>query len=311
MAVQVNLIVAKTNPNLYAAAKSANLPQDQVSQLEQFSWTVDKNKKLNQMSVEAARKEFNELDPEVQEKLKYLYPKADYMQEAPDASDYAVGALKTVGKVVASPLIGIFKAAGVFNRAINTPYLMARQASQGEGFFSKQTFTDAWDGRRVYDHGALTEAINYFGNEKIEVAKGFLAGKTPGEIISSQGGTVNEKLLGALEESLNNPEDFRQVMDAVKYAQVSPGRDISRAFFSKNPNTSTATGDYIDGKTKNLSGFIDFFYQLAIDPFTYATGGLSAAARAGTRAAETMRRFPNPTGIKMVFEDEKNGVRKL
>jgi hypothetical protein len=311
MAVKVNLIVAKTNPNLYAAAKSANLPQDQVSQLEQFSWTVDKNKKLNQMSTEAARKEFNELDPEVQEKLKYLYPKADYMQEAPDASDYAVGALKTVGKVVASPLIGIFKAAGVFNRAINTPYLMARQASQGEGFFSKQTFTDAWDGRRVYDHGALTEAINYFGNEKIEVAKGFLAGKTPGEIISSQGGTVNEKLLGALEESLNNPEDFRQVMDAVKYAQVSPGRDISRAFFSKNPNTSTATGDYIDGKTKNLSGFIDFFYQLAIDPFTYATGGLSAAARAGTRAVKTMREFPNATGIKMVFEDEKNGVRKL
>ena len=47
MAVKVNLIVAKNNPNLYAAAKAANLPQDQVSQLEQFSWTVDKNKKLN------------------------------------------------------------------------------------------------------------------------------------------------------------------------------------------------------------------------------------------------------------------------
>ena len=47
MAVKVNFIVAKANPNLYAAAKSANLPQEQVSQLEQFSWTVDKNKKLN------------------------------------------------------------------------------------------------------------------------------------------------------------------------------------------------------------------------------------------------------------------------
>ena len=38
---------------------------------------------------------------EVQEKLKYLYPKADYMQAPPDASDYAIGALKTVGKVAA------------------------------------------------------------------------------------------------------------------------------------------------------------------------------------------------------------------
>lgn len=311
MAVKVNFIVAKNNPNLYAAAKAANLPQDQVSQLEQFSWTVDKNKKLNQMSTDAARKEYNELDPEVQEKLKYLFPKADYMQAAPDASDYAVGALKTVGKIAASPLIAIFKAAGVYNRVINTPYLVARQVSQGEGLFSKQTWTDAWDGRRVFDHGALAEAIGYFGNEKVEVAKGLLAGKTPGEIISSSGGTVNQRLLDALEESLNNPNDFRQVMDAVKYSQVSPGRDLSRAFFHKDPNSSTAAGDYIDGKTKNLSGFIDFFYQLAVDPMTWMTGGLSSAARAGTRATETMRRFPNATGVRMVFEDEKTGVRKL
>ena len=311
MAVKVNLIVAKNNPNLYAAAKAANLPQDQVSQLEQFSWTVDKNKKLNQLSVDSARKEYNELDPEIQEKLKYLYPKADYMQEAPGASDYAVGALKTVGKVVASPLIGIFKAAGVFNRVINTPYLVARQAAQGEGLFSVQTFQDAWDGRRIFDHGALSEAISYFGNDKVEVAKGFLAGKTPGEVISSSGGVVNQKLLDAVEESLNNPEEFRQVMDAVKYAQVSPGRDLARSFFSKDPNTGTATGDYIDGKTKNLSGFVDFFYQLAVDPLTWMTGGLSSAARAGTRATETMRRFPNATGVRMVFDDEKTGVRKL
>lgn len=316
MAVKVNFIVAKTNPNLYAAAKSANLPQEQVSQLEQFSWTVDKNKKLNQMSTDAARKEFNELDPEVQEKLKYLYPKADYMQAPPDASDYALGALKTVGKVVASPLIGIFKAAGAYNRIINTPYLVARQASQGEGLFSMQTWTDAWDGRRIFDHGALTETINYFGNEKVEVAKGLLAGKTPGEIIAASGGTVNQKLLSAIEESLNNPDDFRQVLDAVKYAQVSPGRDLARVFTQKDPNSSSAGGDYIDGKTKDLSGKIDFFYQLAIDPLTWFTGGLSSAARAGTRAVKTMEKFPGyvdgkAIGVKKVFEDEKNGVRKL
>jgi hypothetical protein len=160
MEIVVNPIVAKTSPNLYAAAKTANLPKDQVSQLEQFSWTVDKNKKLNQQPLDAARKEYGALDPDVQEKLKYLFPKADYMIAAPDLGDYAVGALKTAGKLLASPLIGIFKAAGAYNRVINTPYLVARQATQGEGLFSMQTWTDAWDGRRIYDHGALTEAIN-------------------------------------------------------------------------------------------------------------------------------------------------------
>jgi hypothetical protein len=311
MGIVVNPIVAKTSPNLYAAAKSANLPQDQVSQLEQFSWTVDKNKKLNQQPIDAARKDYSTLDPDVQEKLKYLFPKAEYMVEAPDVSDYAIGALKTGFKIAASPLIGIFKVAGAYNRIVNTPYLVARQASQGEGLFSKQTWTDAWDGRRIYDHGALTEAINYFGNEKVEVAKGLLSGKTPGEIISSSSGVVNQKLLDALEQSLNNPEEFRQVMDGVKYAQVSLGRDLSRAFVTKDPKTSTASGDYIDGKTKNLSGFIDFFYQIAVDPLTWFTGGLSSAARAGTRARQTMEAFPNATGVRQVFSDEANGVRKL
>jgi len=311
MGIVVNPIVAKTSPNLYAAAKSANLPQDQVSQLEQFSWTVDKNKKLNQQPLDAARKEYGALDPDVQEKLKYLFPKAEYMVEAPDIGDYAVGALKTGFKVLASPLIGIFKAAGAYNRIINTPYLVARQATQGEGLFSMQTWTDAWDGRRIYDHGALTEAINYFGNEKVEVAKGLLAGKTPGEIISSSTGVVNQKLLDALEQSLNNPEEFRQVLDGVKYSQVSLGRDLSRAFITKDPRTSTASGDYIDGKTRWLSGFIDFFYQVAVDPLTWFTGGLSSAARAGTRARQTMEAFPNATGVRQVFGDEANGVRKL
>ena len=316
MAVNVNFIVAKNNPNLYAAAKAANLPREQVSQLEQFSWTVDKNKKLNLLNDDVARKEYNELDPEIQEKLKYLYPRAAYMQAPPDASDYALGALKTVGTVLASPLIGVFKAAGSYNRIINTPYLVARQVTQGEGLFSMQTWTDAWDGRRIFDHGALTEAINYFGNDKIEVAKGFLAGKTPGEIIAASGGAVNQKLLDALEESLNNPEEFQQVMDAVKYAQVSPGRDISRAFFKKDPNSSTAVGDYVDGKTRNVSGKIDFFYQLAIDPLTWFTGGLTAAARAGTRAIKTMENNPGfvdgaNIGVAKVFADERNGVRKL
>jgi hypothetical protein len=273
---------------------------DQVSQLEQFSWTVDKNKKLNQLSDEAARKEYNELDPEIQEKLKYLYPKADYMQAPPDVSDYAVGALKTVGKVVASPLIGIFKAAGVYNRIINTPYLVARQATQGEGLFSMQTWTDAWDGRRIFDHGALAETINYFGNEKVEVAKGLLAGKTPGEIIATSGGVVNQKLLSAIEESLNNPDDFRQVLDAVKYAQVSPGRDIARA-----------TG------AQGISGPIDFIYQIAVDPLTWMTGGATAAVRAGvfglknqtgTQMRKTIEQF-GVAGVRDIFRDNKDVVK--
>ena len=300
MAYRLNPIVARTSPNLYAAAKSANIPIEQGSQLEQFSWTVDKNKKLNQLPIDIARKEFNGLDLSAQEKLKYLFPQSDYQLEEPGASNYLTGAIKTGFTTLKSPLVLLFKAAGIFNRAINTPFLLARQASQGEGLFTKESFSDAWDGRRVYDQGALTNAMDYFGAERVEIAKGLIAGKKPGEIIANSGGVVNQKLLDALEESYNNPEAFQQVMDGVKFAQVSPGRDIARA-----------TG------IQSISGPIDFIYQIAADPLTWITGGASAAVKAGvfglknqtgTQMRKTIEQF-GIAGVRDIFRDNKDVVK--
>jgi hypothetical protein len=300
MAYRLNPIVAKASPNLYAAAKSANIPIEQGTQLEQFSWTVDKNKKLNQLPIDAARKEFEGLDPSAQEKLKFLFPQSDYQLAEPGASNYVTGALKTGFNVLKSPLVLLFKTAGVFNRVINTPYLLARQAAQGEGLFTKESFSDAWDGRRVYDQGALTSAMDYFGAEKVEIAKGLIAGKKPGEIVAAYGGALNTKLLDALEEAYNNPEAFQQVLDGVKFAQVSPGRDIARS-----------TG------VKGISGPIDFIYQIAADPLTYFTGGVSALLKArvlgkanqtGTQIRKTIEQF-GVAGVKDVFRDNKDVVK--
>ena len=299
MAYRLNPIVAKASPNLYAAAKAANIPMEQGTQLEQFGWTVDKNKKLNQLPIDAARKEFQNLDPSAQEKLKFLFPESDYQLAEPGASNYLTGAIKTGFTVLKSPLVLLFKAAGVFNRAINTPYLLARQAAQGEGLFTKESFSDAWDGRRVYDQGALTNAMDYFGVEKVEIAKGLIAGKKPGEIIAASG-AINPKLLDALEEAYNNPEAFQQVMDGVKNAQVSPGRDISRA-----------TG------IQGISGPIDFIYQIAVDPLTYVTGGVSAAIKGrvlgmanqtGTQMRKTIEQF-GVAGVRDIFRDNKDVVK--
>ena len=300
MVYRLNPIVAKASPNLYAAAQSANIPMEQGSQLEQFSWTVDKNKKLNQLSIDSARKEFNELDPSAQDKLKFLFPESDYQLAEPGAANYLTGALKTGFNIVKSPLVLLFKAAGVFTRVLDTPYLLARQASQGEGLFTKESFSDAWDGRKVYDQGALISAQDYFGVEKVEIAKGLIAGKKPGEIIASAGGTVNAKLLDALEEAYNNPESFQQVMDGVKYAQVSPGRDVARTL-----------------GLPGISGPIDFIYQIAHDPTTWVTGGATALLKAkafgmanqtGTQMRKTIEAF-GVAGVRDIFRDNKDIVK--
>jgi hypothetical protein len=308
MAQTVNYIVAKTSPNLYAAAKQANLSQTQVNQIEQFSFTADKNKKLLRKPLEVARKEFFGLDKEVQEMLRFLYPNAEYAQEAPDTGDKILGFVKGAAKIAASPLIGLYKAAGTYGRLINLPYLMGRQASQGEGFFNKQTFTDAWDGRRVFDEDALFEAERQFGKDNIEIAKGLLMGKKPGEIIESQG-ELTEQFLNSFSKAFNNEPEFNQVMDAVKYAQVSPGRDLARVLNTPTPNKA----DYISKTTKNVSGFVDFMYQIVIDPLTWVTGGaakipgLAAKVNMGDQMINNVKQF-GTLGIKKSFE-ESPGLR--
>jgi hypothetical protein len=306
MAYKVNYVVAKTSPNLYAAAQQGNLNPEQTTQLEQFSWTIQKNKNLMTLPVEDARKEFFKLETEAQDKIKFLYPDATYAKEADTFSDNVVGALKATGKIAASPLIGLFKGLTVWTRILNTPYLMSRQAAQGEGLFNKQTFTDAWDGRRVYDNGALDETVKFFGEERVNVAKGILAGLKPGEIVSA-GGKVTQKMLDALQEAYNEPEKFKQVMDGVKYAQVSPGRDILRMFDTK-PTNSSLQQDYIDGKTKKLSGAIDFIYQLAVDPLTYLTFGTSALLKRGDKLAAIVQKH-GTAGVRQIFASEPDVVK--
>lgn len=303
-------IVAEASPTLYQAATRANLTAREQTQVEQMSWAVKKNKELTQMSSSDARKEFEALDPNAQEGLKSFFGDAEYMQQPPDFGDRALGALKFTGKLLASPLIGLFKVAGAYNRVINQPYKVARQVAQGESIFDWKVWDDAWDGRDLYDNQAIAEAENTFGKAKIYVAKGLLEGKKPGEILEAYGDLTPE-ITAAVEEAFNNPDAFKQVMDAAKYAQFSPGRDIARIFDRKPPKNGGLVGDYIDGTTKNVSGVIDFIYQLAIDPLTWITGGTSKAVTRGTQLAELVTKAGDDVaaGVAQVFKDK--GVIKL
>lgn len=298
-------VVAEVSPNLYSAAMRANLNPSEQNQIEQMSWAVKKNKELARMDTDSARKAYEALDPNAQEGLKVFFGTADYMQAPPDFSDRLMGALKFTGKLVASPLIGLFKVAGGYNRVINTPYLVARQVAQGESIFDTKVWDDAFDGKNVYDNGALVQAIDRFGKADVFIAQGLLAGKKPGEILESYG-TLTSEITASMEKAFNDPDAFKQVMDATKYAQVSPGRDIARMLDTKPPKNGGLTGDYIDGGTKNLSGVVDFIYQIAIDPLSWITGGTTKAATRGTQLAELVTKAGDNVGlgVSQVFKDK-------
>ena len=303
-------IVAEVNPTLYTAAQRANLSPKEQNQIEQMSWAVKKNKELNGLGNEQARLEYSKLDVNVQEGLKFFYKDADYMQEPPTFTDKAVGALKFTGKLIASPLIGLFKVAGAYNRIINEPYLIGRQVQQGENIFDWKVWSDAWNGKDLYDNESITEAEDRFGKAQVYVAKGLLEGKKPGEILETFGNLTPE-ITAAIEEAFNNPDSFKQVLDATKYAQFSPGRDIVRFFDTKPPRNGGLVGDYIDGTTKGVSGAIDFIYQIVIDPLTWMSGGALKAATRGTQLAQLVTKAGDnvAAGVNQVFKDK--GVIKL
>lgn len=274
-------IVAEVSPNLYAAAKSAGLTGVEKNQVEQMSYTIKKHRELAKLGTENARKEFDRLDPTVQDQLKFMFKDADYMQAPPDATDRVMGIVKGAAKIAASPLIGLFKLGGQYNRLINEPYKVARQVAQGADLFAAKTWTDAWDGKNQYDQGALKEATDYFGQFDVMVAKGLLEGKTPGEIVQDYG-KVDPNLLNSIKKAYDDPDTFKQVIDGVKYAQVSPGRDIARMLDRKPPSSG------VSGTTKNISGVLDFVYQIAVDPLTWMTGGLSKGVTKGERIANSL-----------------------
>ena len=305
----VNPVVAKVSPNLYAAAKTAGLAPNEVTQVEQMSYTIEQHRKLAKLDSATARSQYDKLDSGVQDQLKFMFKNADYLKAPPSAGDAAFGVLKTVGTIVASPLIGLFKLGGQYNKLINEPYKVARAVNQGADLFSAKTWTDAWDGRSSYDLGALKKTTDYFGIYDVTVAKGLLAGKTPGEIVQAYG-NVDNNILQSIKKAFNEPDKFKEVLDGVKYAQVSPGRDIARMLDNRPPADGGLHGSYINGSTKNISGVLDFVYQIAIDPLTWLSGGTSKFVSKGDSIAnqiiaETNRGVPAERAVENAFKDPK------
>ena len=280
----INPIVAEVSPNIYAAAKTAGLNRNQATQVEQMSYTIKEHRKLVKLAPDVARSKYDKLDGGIQQQLKFMYKDAEYLKEPESIGDEIWGAIKTTAKLSISPLILAFKAAGQYNKIINEPYKVARLAAQGDNPFAYKTWKKAWDGNSVYDEGALKEATDYFGRYDVEVAKGLLAGLTPGEIVEKYGKPDNN-ILTSIKKAYNDPEKFKQVMDGVKYAQVSPGRDLARMLDDKPPANGGLHGDYIDGKTKFFSGALDFVYQIALDPLTWLSGGTSKFVTQGDKIA--------------------------
>jgi hypothetical protein len=357
---KLNPIVGQANPNLYSAGVQANLaPQEQVF-LEQSSFASVEAKRLRSLPIKKAKLEYDRLSTEAKNWLNYLYPDAEYAKPDPTAVQKGLGiagkTVKGVAKFIASPIITTFKVAGEYGKTINTPYTALRQAAQqnlignvrfGSPFAASQegmampippntdqrwmkAWKDGYSGKSSYDLNAVDVAKKKHGDAKIFVAQKILEGKKPGEILEEYG-TVDDKIISAMTESLDNPDKFNTVIEDLKFAQTSPGRDLGRMLekidienggllgklIGKSyvatvggvtrggmPGLFTGIADSFKSTTqekylkdiRRTTGWVDAMYQIAIDPLTYITGGTIKGATGGTKLVEQLIENQRITG---------------
>lgn len=298
--------VASNFPNLYTASQGLPMSASETNQINQISGALSKHKELTKLAPEKARKEFATLDVDAQAQLKFLFKDADYTKAEPTQLQNVGSFAKNVLAGLASPLRVAFKAAEVYNRFINEPYLVARQAAQGAELFSYKTWKRAWDGKELYDNKAMGEVVQQYGKARSYVAAKLLAGRTPGEILDSYG-TLDKEIIAAVQEAFTTPETFNEVLQSAKAAQISPGRDAVRFLLDRNPQNGSMLSQAAMGKFANLAGALDTIYQIAVDPLTWATGGTSKAITRADKLREIA--LQGKTGVAEAFKDK--GVQDL
>lgn len=326
----LNTTVGEVSPSIYQAAAKANLNPQEKLIYEQLMLSVKKAKELRAMPIVRAKTEFKSLTPDAQQAIRAIYPNAEFAKDEPGFFDKVLSAASALAKKGASPVVSTFELAGKYGQGINTPYSATRLSQQpNQQLWTKKTWDDAYNGKNLFDIATLDRLSNQYGKADVLLAKGLLEGKTPGEIIEEYG-KIDENILAAVSKSFNEPDVFKKVIEDVKYAQFSPGRDTMRGLtLPSNANVPQSggflvrfiTGDMHNPQTlakwqkmaKRTSGFIDFFYQIFADPFTYFTGGTSKAITRGEKLADGLIKAANQGdvtgGVRTVFADKD--VRKL
>ena len=305
----LNPVVAEVSPNLYKAAVTANLPREQQIIIEQMSFAHKKAKDLFKLSEEQARKQFLELDPIVQNNMRYIFPDKKTFEAEQGllgkATQAVSGAITNVFKGVASPLLLGFAAAETYGKAINTAPNVYRQIKQKVPF-SKQVIKDGFNGKNSFKWDKIDEFEKKYGAGVVSLVTSTIDGKTPGEAIDDFEKQDKTEILEAIKFYNDEPQKFSKILEEVKInAQISPGRDVAGRQIQERVNNKVdtlpekflktlgidmSTEEGVLKAQKIVSGPIDGLYQIGIDPLSWA--GVGTAIKAVTKGIEGIKATP-------------------
>lgn len=297
--------IAQISPNIADAIAKTKIPAKDAALMKQLAKTYTLGRQLLKKPKENARREFLELDPIVQENMRYIYSD----QEIFKAEQGLIGKIVTLGSKAAmdatatvfSPLVAAYKAVDNYSKGVNTPKNVQQQIKYGKQNFSKKVITDSFNGNNMWRQEDLVRYEEKYGKALVTLARGLIEKRTPGEAIDMYGNGVDDDMASALNFMADKPDEFDSVLSEIKQnVQLSPGRNLAQiqpmtsvqmAEFKKKPSYKILKAFGIDLATtkaqatasKMVSGPVDAIYQLLnpTDPLTYV--GIGPAVKATTK----------------------------
>lgn len=319
MRMAANENLGAISPNLYNAAKKADLSPTGKNILNNFVNAYQTGIQLNQMDSSAARKSFLQFGKEEQKQIVATWGEKEYSKPEESIIDKTFNVLKTYNPINA--LINTVSTAGktfyAYDRArmgVETGIATTLQVpivKRDESVWNANAWNKAYDGKEVYNQDELNKVVKEYGPIKTKIAQSLIAGDSFGEALqkNSLDGKINEEFVDVYESLNKNQEELGALIDKTRLAQYSVGRNITNFLTAKIPpeNVTTNFNPFatallkfagIDKKDmykilrigKNTtSGTLDAGALVFGDPLTYMSFGWLPAARGATKVEKYFR----------------------
>lgn len=252
---------------LIVAAKAAGLQGAQKKQVDGLAWITAKHKTLMKMPTDQSRADYAKLDHQTQDALKQWFGEPDYSKAEGNFIDKAVGA---VGSVVTIGSNALEKWTDTIGQTWRTV------ATVGDVGDWSRAWNKAEDGKRVFDQDREAALKKLYDPATFTIAKRLTMGDTIGEILSDMSTPQD---YDAMRRMLNGDDNSVQALRDFDQAHISFGRSLAH-LLGLDPNAGQKNQGLEGLVFKGISGVADFAYDVALDPMTWMTGGITAYRKA-------------------------------
>jgi hypothetical protein len=251
MALNEELIFG-ASAQLFKAAASARLPQQQEEDLEGLSGLVVLNRRLANLPNQEARNEYLSLDENIQSTLKQWNPEAAYTTEE------QLGVIETVKQRGLKPALEKVVAYGDL---LNQPYRTLRVRDQ-RGLGWKDSWRLAAGGKALFDLERESKVDNYYEPSISKIAKQLSVGRSIGEVAAT---LETPEDFAAFRSMLEGESIFEEAIKDYDTAKISLGRDVFYKALDIDPGEFGGNRKIFN----RLSGAVDLGTQIFFDPLTY------------------------------------------